>query len=103
MDTSTVFSALDQAMRPVRDSARHHISEQLARLSGRAADWLDGTGCEVAELSQHAAERIGELGYSLADLLSREADRLGEQMSQRVLSWFERCGDRVVRLGEDLS
>jgi hypothetical protein len=103
MDTSTVFSALDQVTRPVRDSARHHVSEQLVRLSGRAADWLDTAGCEVAELSERGADRLGELGYSLADVLSREADRLGGQLSRQVLTWFEQCGDRVVRLGEDLS
>lgn len=102
MDPSTVFSVLDQVTRPVRASARHHASEQLVRLSGRTADWLDGTGLEIAELSELAAGRLGELGYSLADLLGREADRLGDQLSQRVLSWFEQCGDRIVRLGEEL-
>lgn len=74
------------------EQVREDAAENVARFSGRAADWADQAGAATAELTEDAATKAAAVSRSAADKVATASSGLAENV-----------GERIIRVGEKLS
>jgi uncharacterized protein YjbJ (UPF0337 family) len=81
------------------DRFRTEAADQVAQLTGRTAGLADEAGDAVGALAETAAGAATRLTGEAADAAGRACDRFARSAGR----WTEGLGDRMVRLGEDLT
>lgn len=82
---------------------REHTSDQIARLSGRAAGWVDQAGAAAAEFTEHTAHRYAELGQASVEAAGHYTKQASTKLSQLTITCAEGLSERLVEVGERLS
>src|SRR5262245_5190850 len=80
--------------------ARTEIMNRVAHLSGRGADWIDESGHALANRTLTATAQLTAATNERAEQV---AERLAGRAADAICRWTEALGDRMIRVGEDLT